>query len=132
VSAAIPAIGALAALFAKALALTILVEVAVGALLGIRSPRGIATVALMNVVTNPPLVWVLAVAAMLFGIGPASTPAAYWGLVALLEAIVVTVEWRILRWVLGLESRRALWLSIALNAASFGLGLLLGAAGLWA
>jgi hypothetical protein len=108
---------------ASALTLTIAVEVPVAALLGLRSRRAVAAVALVSVVTNPPLNFVLLALGLALP-GFAENAAAYWLTVAALEVLAVLAEWRLLLWVLGGESRRMLVVSAAMNAASFGAGLL--------
>lgn len=107
-----------------ALALTIAIEVPVAALLGLRSRREISAVALVSVVTNPPLnlaLFAIALAVPTF----AENAVAYWLVVAALEVAAVIAEWRLLLWVLGGESRRMLGVSAAMNVASFGAGLAL-------
>jgi hypothetical protein len=123
-SGALGSLGEVAMRLALALALTIAVEVPVAALLGLRSRRAVAAVALVSVVTNPPLnlaLFALALTASAF----AENPAAYWPTVALLETLAVLAEWRLLLWVLGGESRRMLGVSVAMNVVSFGTGLAL-------
>ncbi len=104
-----------------ALALTEAVELTVAALLGLRTRRALATVALVNLVTDPVLNylgWLLA----RFGEW-AAAPATAIPVLLAAEAVVVLVEWRLLLWVLGGASRRMLLVSLALNAASAGAGL---------
>lgn len=108
----------------SALALTIAIEVPVAALLGLRSRREMAAVALVSVVTNPPLnlaLFAIALAAPAF----AENAVAYWPVVAALEVAAVVAEWRLLLWVLGGESRRMLGVSATMNVASFAVGLAL-------
>jgi hypothetical protein len=109
---------------ATALGLTVVIELATVALLGGRSVRELAAVALVNVVTNPPLVLsLLALNAVLVArLSADAAFAAYWGAVAIGEVIVVIVEWRLLAWALRADSRLWLARSIAMNAASFVLG----------
>jgi len=104
-----------------ALALTEAVELTMAALLGLRTRRALATVALINLVTNPVLsflAWLLA----RFVDWAGGTATAIPVLLAA-ETVVVLVEWRLLLWVLGGASRRMLLVSLALNAASAGVGL---------
>jgi len=106
-----------------ALALTEAVELSLAALLGLRTRRALATVALINLLTNPVLNylgWLLA----RFGDWPGRAATAIPVLLAA-EAVVVIVEWRLLLWVLGGSPRRMLLVSLALNAASAGAGLVL-------
>lgn len=103
---------------AIALAVTLVVELAVAALLGYRSRTELRTVAYINLITNP-----------LLGLGtmfvfPASATAFSWEVVPL-EVVVVLAEWGLLVWALKRPVWRMLGLSLAMNAASLGAGLLL-------
>lgn len=110
-------------LLGPALALTIVIEVPVAVLMGLRGGRAVASVTLVNVVTNPVLnLIVLALVAWVPAV--AYLPSVYWSVVTLLELVVVVVEWRLLLWALGGSSRRMLLTSVVMNAASFGAGLL--------
>jgi len=105
-----------------ALALTEAVELPLAALLGLRTRRALATVAFINLLTNPVLNylgWVLA------RFVDWAAPATAILVLLAAEAVVVIVEWRLLLWVLGGASRRMLLVSLALNAASAGAGLVL-------
>ena len=104
-----------------ALALTEAVELSLAALLGLRTRRALATVTLINLLTNPVLNylgWLLTRFA-----DWATAPATAIPVLLAAEAVVVIVEWRLLFWVLGGSSRRMLLVSLALNAASAGAGL---------
>jgi hypothetical protein len=105
----------LALAFVVPLVLTIVVELAVGYAIGLRSSRGRWALVWANVMTNPPLVLLLMLALPFGG-------ASYWALVAVLELAVVVVEWRLLAWVPGLRPRRAAWSSAVLNVSSFAAG----------
>lgn len=123
-SEALQPLGDIAMRLSRALALTIAVELPVAALLGLRSRRAMAAVALVSVVTNPPLnlaLFALALASPAF----AEDTVGYWIAVATLEVAAVLAEWRLLLWVLGGSSRRMLGVSVAMNVASFGAGLAL-------
>ncbi len=102
-----------------ALALTMIIEVAVAFLLGYRDRRSLAVVALVNVVTNPTLNYVVMVLAVfrIVPIGPA--------LILCLEALVVLVEWRLMVYALDKNPNRLLVLSLVMNAASYSAGLLI-------
>lgn len=110
---------AVASAFVVPLAATIAVESAAAALLGLRSVREQGVVAAMNAMTNPPLVFLLLLSARIGMRGPVP--------VAVLECAVVLVEWRVLRRALCDRVERPLAVSLALNAASFGVGLGLAA-----
>jgi len=111
-------------LFVLALALTLAVELLVAWLFRV-GPRGIAAVALINLLTNP--LFNLTLMAFVFTAGFGGSYAirhyARWTLAVLvaLEVLVVFVEWRLLVWVshgtMG-SSRRLFALSVVANAAS--------------
>jgi hypothetical protein len=115
-----------AAGLAVPLGVTIAVELAVAAVLGLRSRRQLALVAWMNVLTNPLLVYAYSVVLLVSGSRPSATVPVL--VLAVLEIAVVVTEWGLMRWALALPSRRALWLSVAMNASSFAVGVALAAA----
>ncbi len=102
--------------FLLLLILTCVVELAAAWIVGVRDRRGEKAVIWVNVLTNPAVVWILVVAGGLPG-------TLYWTLMGVLEVLVVAVEWRPLRWAVGLGSRRAALTSAAMNASSFAVGL---------
>lgn len=106
--------------FLAPLVLTIFVEALVAWVVGLEGPGSTKTVVLVNVLTNPVAVWLLMYVAT-----QASTMPQYWTIVGSVEAGVALVEWRLLRWVLALRSRRAALVSLSMNAASFALGVAL-------
>jgi RsiW-degrading membrane proteinase PrsW (M82 family) len=112
-----------AAGFLAPLGITLAVELMVATLSGLRSRRELAVVAWMNVLTNPLLVYLFSLSAVLGALW--QTPASRILVASVLEIAVVVVEWRVMRWALELRSGRALWLSIAMNAASIAAGLAL-------
>jgi hypothetical protein len=103
------------------LALTLAIELPVAAALGLRDRRSLLAVACVSLVTNPALTWTgWALSTLWDWSGSAG------GTVALLlpaEILVVAVEWRLLLWALGGDSRRLLLVSIVMNAASAMTGL---------
>lgn len=101
-----------------ALLLTVVIEGAVAWLFGFRTARSQLTVAMINCLTNPALNFLLLVLAWQ---GIAVT----FPLVALLEILVVAVEWRLLVYVFVKPKGRLFSLSLAANATSFLTGLLL-------
>ena len=124
---------------AAALALTIAIELAVVALLGVRRAEEFAAVALVNVITNPALNVLAAAAYGLIvyavarlGLSGGVVALVYWALIGVAEVAVVLVEWRLLVWALRAESDSRKWLirSAAMNATSFVLGSWLLAVGL--
>jgi hypothetical protein len=100
-----------------ALLLTLAVEAGVAWLFGFRTGRSQLTLALINVITNPLLNLLLLVLAYL---GVQVTLL----LVTLLEIPVVLAEWGLLVCAFGGPKGRRLALSLAANAASFLIGLL--------
>ena len=110
-----------------ALAVTLAIEVPVAAALGLRSRNALSAVVMVNLVTNPALNALYLVVAGLGWLRGVPGPA----LVALFitaEAVVVVIEWRLLLWALGGRSPRMFATSLAMNAASAGIGLLLAPA----
>jgi len=119
------------------LAVTIVLETGVAALLGLRR-RALAVVVWVNCVTNPllNLVWmVFAWAGVGFttknSVGSRSgtvnlTPTFWgWAILGVMEVIVSVVEWRMLVWALGrknISSRKLLVVSVVMNAVSATLG----------
>ena len=111
------ALGSTALTLATALALTLLIEVPVAWLRGLKGRRALGAVVLVNVITNPAINYVLLV------VGRLASNRVYWVAVAVLEVLVVLAEWRLLLWVLGGSPRRLLVTSALMNAASFTVGL---------
>lgn len=110
--------------FASALLLTVAVEAPVSWLLGLRTWREQAVLALVNAVTNPALNLVLTMLAY-FGAYTVKSP--FDPLLAALEAAVIAVEAGIIRAALGRSLARSAAISAAANAASW----LAGALILW-
>jgi membrane-bound ClpP family serine protease len=100
------------------LGLTLIIEGAVAYLLGFRKNHFFLALALINVITNPILNYLLLVLGFL-GIEVTLIR------VFLLEIAVVIAEWRLLVYAFGSPSRRFLILSILANAASFLAGVLI-------
>ena len=112
--------GALLADLVGALLLTLAVELPVAALLGLRSRRALMAVTAVNMLTNP----LLNLALLLLSIGGlrAGTPAS-WLAVGLLEGLALMTEWLVLASVLDESRRRLFGIVLAMNAASFTVGL---------
>lgn len=106
--------------YALAFALTIFIEVAVALLLGYRKRRELACVVWVNVFSHPLLnylIWIV----RSFRPLPARDP-----IVMLFEVGVVVLEWQLLCYALPRYQKRPLFLlSTAMNAASYGAGLVL-------
>jgi len=86
--------------------------------LGFRKKRELAAVALVNVVTNPPLNFFLALNAQyaFFQIG--------FSALLFLEALVVLAEWGALTFVFQGKSRKLFRLSLTMNAFSYLIGVI--------
>ena len=110
--------------FGWALALTIAIELAVVALLGVRTSREFAAVVLVNVITNPSLncALLLVHAGLVSALRPGLAGVAEWTFVIVAEVVVVLVEWKLLAWALRADSRTWLVRSATMNAASFVVG----------
>ena len=102
----------------RSLLLTLAAELPLGALLGLRGCGGLRTVLLMNLATNPPVVFCLALARKFWAPGPAL--ALFLGL----ECLVWAGESVLLRLGTGLAPKRAAAISLILNSASCILGVL--------
>ena len=104
---------------AEALILTIVIEVIIAWLFGLRSKRELLTVLLINVITNPLLNYLITVNGYFHLVSRTNL------LILCLEVVVVLVEWRLLVWVLRQKVKKMLVLSVAMNAASYLAGLLI-------
>ena len=103
-----------------ALVATIVVEVSVGLILGYRRAREITAIALVNIVTNPSLDYLL-VANEDWHLFVRSTVT-----LLALEAAVVLVEWGLLIFALPCRKRLGLFfLSLSMNACSCGAGIVI-------
>jgi hypothetical protein len=100
-------------LILTALVLTVSIETPTAWLLGYRSRNEIIAAALASVITNPPLNYIIAVCTA-FNLVKIDVP-----FVLALEAVVIAVEWRILLYALGGDSRRHFKTSLIMNATSF-------------
>jgi len=111
------------------LILTLAVEVPVAAMMGLRRRREIAAVVCVSLITNPVLIWLtysLGVLQYELGLAPwEAHPLRFPLVVAVLEVVVVLVEWRLLTWALAKPSRQMLLVSAVTNAASVLVGVLL-------
>ena len=101
----------------RSLALTLLAELSLAAILGLRDRRKLETVLLMNLATNPPAVFLLTLARKFL---PASQA---FSLYLLLEILVCLAEAGLLRAGAGLSLKRAAACSVVLNAVSCLLGI---------
>jgi hypothetical protein len=101
------------------LLLTIVIEVAVAALLGYRKKTTVMAIIYINIVTNLSLNSLI-LADFVFSWQIINVYA-----VILLEIIIVVIEWRLLVFALHQKSRQMFYLSLAMNSASFIVGLIL-------
>lgn len=104
---------------ALSLGLTLLLELAGALLLGIRHRRDLAVIALVNVVTNPPLVLTL----NLYLQTQHSPPP--WYLIAILEIAAVVAEALLYRACLSRKKPNPVLLSLVLNIISYFGGIVL-------
>jgi hypothetical protein len=106
-------------LSAAALVITVLMELGVALLFGLRCKTELWGIVLINVVTNPLLNYFLAVNGYLHLFSHQGV------LVLCLEVAVVLAEWRLLLWVLRQGATKMLALAVSMNACSYLAGLLL-------
>lgn len=102
------------------LLITLLFEIITAHLMGYKKQFEQITLVLINLITNPLLsLYILAI----------STRSGYPDLSQLIifELVVVVIEWILLKFTLRYSTKKMLKLSIAVNAASFILGLILTA-----
>jgi hypothetical protein len=104
---------------AEALVLTMAVEVIIAWFWGIRGKAGLAAVLLINLITNPALNFLILLNSYL---GIINHTAIF---TLRLEILVVLIEWKLLVYALRLNNKKALALSLGMNAASYLAGLLI-------
>ena len=102
---------------AVSLALTLALEELFALIWGLRGRRELGTVALVNVLTNPPVVLLYHTAVGLWGWNTAAVTAA-------LEGAAVLVEWRYYR-LCSEQLRRPFLFALLANAFSYGVGRLI-------
>ncbi len=108
---------------AIALALTVVIELAVALILRVRTKYDIIYVVLINCLTNPTVNVAYILLAKLLNIS--SKDIGNYILVAILEGIVWLVEGLLFKKLLEYKKLNPFLLSLILNVASFGLGLLI-------
>lgn len=102
---------------AISLALTLALEEAFALVWGLRGRRELGIVALVNILTNPPVVLLYHTAVGLLG----------WNallVTAVLETAAVLVEWRYYR-LCSRQLTRPFWFALLVNAFSYGAGQLI-------
>ncbi len=102
---------------ALSLFLTLVFESLAGLIIGLRSPKDFLLLALVNVLTNPPLVLILDLVYL--------TGSVPWYLIAGLEIAAVLIEGLLYRKRLKFVRIHPLLLSLILNAISYTAGLLI-------
>lgn len=107
------------AILVRSLAVTLAVELSLGAALGLRKKEGLLTVFLMNLMTNPPVVYGIALARKFWAPGAAAA------LFVVLELLVLLGESGVLCRRLGLSWKGAAVYGAVLNGASCLAGYLL-------
>jgi len=103
----------------EALILTLVIEVSVAWLFGLRTKKEFWTVILINVITNPLLNYLITVNGYFHLVSQTNA------FILCLEVVIVLVEWRLLVWVLRQSVKKMLVLSVVMNAASYLAGLLI-------
>ena len=98
-----------------ALFVTILVESVVAMLLGYRKKLEIATIILINLITNPLMNYLIIIGVFLAPSDRVSTIIT----TLFLEIVVVFVEWLLLRFALRSDSKKLFVLSLVMNVCSF-------------
>jgi hypothetical protein len=106
-----------AASYAVALSITLLAELPLAFVLGFRGRKTLLCIALVNIITNPAANWFWSLFAY-FG------QATIWA-VLVIESVVVVVEWKFLEYITETKSATLLLASLAMNATSFTVGVLL-------
>ena len=102
-----------------ALVLTTAIEVVVALFFGYRKKSEIATIILINLITNPLLNYLLFINNY-FGTVQINTI-----IIIFLEIVVVFVEWRLLKFVLQQNSKKLFALSVVMNFCSYIAGVLI-------
>ena len=100
----------------RSLALTLAAELLTGAFLGLRRWDEVRTLLLMNLATNPPAVFAIALTRKFWAPGPAAA------LFFAVEVLVWLAETGLLRLGAELSLKRAMWCSLVLNGVSCALG----------
>jgi len=106
-------------------AMTVVIESGVAFALGYRSHRDLKCVFLVNVITNPALNFILIAHNIFMGKSPSEL------LIFVLEALIVIIEWRLLAKATNHGSKKMFLLSLAMNSASYLIGLLLESSLFW-
>ncbi len=103
----------------RCLIITIIIEVVVGLILGIRDKKDILNIVLVNIMTNPVVVSVPVLVLLLYG-----TSARWWTLFSL-EVLTVIVEGFVYYKFFNYKKINGFLVSLILNLLSYGIGELL-------
>ena len=101
------------------LILTIIIELAISIIIGIRKRNDIITIITVNTLTNPIVVFIANIIYTL------ENALLYWIIVIAMEIIVVFIEGKIYNKILKFEKISGLKLSFINNVVSFGTGLII-------
>ena len=103
------------------LVLTICIELSVALLIGVREKNDILTVIMVNVLTNPVVVFIVN---LLGGIGVSETT--YWIVLVIMEILAVVIEGKIFEKILKFKGISGTELALANNLISFLIGVIIG------
>jgi hypothetical protein len=113
-----------------ALVITIFLELIVAKIVGYRTKKELATVLLINLITNPVanLLFFIYISSFAYTqslsvLKTFSSPIAYIVVIVMLEILVIISEWKLLTYALNIESKKALKLSLWTNLVSIVIGL---------
>ena len=101
------------------LILTIFIELLISLLIGIRKRNDIITIIAVNTLTNPIVVFIANV------LNNFRIPLLYWGIIIVMELIVVFVEGKVFKKILTLKKISAYKLSFINNSISFTIGVII-------
>ncbi len=98
---------------------TIIIELAISLIIGVRKRNDIITIITVNILTNPIVVFIANIIYTL------ENALLYWIIVIAMEIIVVFIEGKIYNKILKFEKISGLKLSFINNVVSFGTGLII-------
>ena len=97
------------------LILTIIIELITSIIMGIKNKRELFIIILINICTNPIIVYISNIIAMVYNV------TLYWFIILIMEIIVVIVEWKMIEIYMEIEKKRAFKISLINNIVSFGI-----------
>lgn len=98
---------------------TIIIELAISIIIGVRKKNDIITIITVNTLTNPIVVFIANIVYILKNV------LLYWTIVIALEIIVIFIEGKIYNKMLKFEKISGMKLSFVNNVLSFGTGLII-------